>query len=175
MRQKFISIIIIIIINSCNGKITLKFIVWFILSPWKPNVKQWNRFGFSLPPSLLLWKGILRVARCHILGLLYLITPHSVTPVCIPACFNVSCHFHNKRKCRDVSKTRFHIKVFLEMLLIALRLSYYIWPSTKASPLNSIPLSSMKIFKILGNFFILLELSSLLLFLLWYPGLIFWE
>lgn len=69
--------------------------------------------------------GILRAARCHILGLLHLMTPHSVTPVYSPACFNVSCHFPNKRKCLYVSKTRLLTKVFLD-LQIALRLSCYI-------------------------------------------------
>lgn len=95
--------------------------------------------------------SILRAARCHILGLPHLMTPHSVTPVYSPACFNVSCHFPNKRKCLYVSKTRFLIKVFLEMLQIALRLGCDIWLSPKASPQNSIPCSSMKIFSFFGN------------------------
>lgn len=70
--------------------------------------------------------SILRAARCHILCLLHLMTPHSVTPVYSPACFNASCHFPNKRKCLYISKTSFLIKVFLEMLQIALRLGCYI-------------------------------------------------
>lgn len=107
----------------------------------------------------------LRAARCHILGLLHLMTPHSVTPVYSPACFSVSCHFPNRRIFM-FAKQGSLVKYFQRCCSSTQsELLHMTIPKDFSSEFHS-SLFHENFQKIFVNFFILLEMSSLLLFIL---------